>query len=312
MLGSGALLRLGRAFLVSFGVMLVAFMLLRLAPGDPAATLLGDQATPENLKALREELGLTGTLLEQLARYLGGVLRGDLGTSLASNQPVLALIGRALPVTVWLILLTATMSLLVAVPLGLAAAIYHRSWFGHAFRVTVSLLLATPVFFSGLVLILFFSMRLKMAPVAGYEADFPVILRYLWLPALTLCTVLVPILSRVLQSSIIDTTEQEFVETAIVRGLPRRVTMWRYLVRPSVAPTVSLLAYMMGQLVGSAIVIEAIFGLPGMGTLLIDAVRVRDYPLIQGGVAVLGLVVVLVGFVSDMSSAWLDPRTKAK
>jgi len=311
-LGSGAVLRLGRAFLVSFGVMLVSFLLLRLAPGDPAAILLGDQATPENLAQLREALGLNGTFPEQLARYLGNVIRGDLGISLASHQPVIALIGRALPVTLWLVFLTAAMALLAAVPLGLVAALHHRTWFGHTFRVAASLLLAMPVFFSGLLLILFFAMRLRMAPVAGYVAGFPVALRYLWLPALTLCTVLVPLLARVLQSSIIDTTEQEFVETAVVRGLPRRVMMWRYLIRPSIAPTISLLAYIIGQLVGSAIVVEAIFGLPGMGTLLIEAVQIRDYPVIQGGVAVLGLFVVVVGYVSDMSSAWLDPRTKAK
>jgi len=311
-LGGRVFLRLGRAFLVSFGVMLVAFLLLRLAPGDPAAVLLGDLATPEALAELRAELGLNGSFSEQLARYLGKIMRGDLGTSLASNQPVIALIGRALPVTLWLVALTAAIALLLAVPLGLVAALHHRTWFGHAFRAAVSLLLATPVFFSGLILILFFAMQLQVAPVAGYVTGIPQNFRYLWLPALTLCTVQVPLLARVLQSSIIDTSEQEFVETAIVRGLPRRVTMWRYLVRPSIAPTISLLAYMVGQLIGSAVVVEAIFGLPGMGTLLIDAVRVRDYPVIQGGVAVLGLLVVLVGLLSDVSSAWLDPRTEAK
>lgn len=311
-LGSGALLRLGRAFLVSFGVMLVAFLLLRLAPGDPVATLLGDQATPEALAQLRVTLGLNGTFLEQLARYLGNVMHGNLGISLASNQPVVALIGRALPVTLGLVALTAAMALLAAVPLGMFAALYHRTWFGHTFRVAVSLLLATPVFFSGLLLILFFAIKLQVAPVAGYETGFPANMVYLWLPALTLCTVLVPLLARVLQSSVIDTTEQEFVETAVVRGLPRRVMMWRYLIRPSIAPTISLLAYIVGQLVGSAVVVEAIFGLPGMGTLLIEAVRVRDYPVIQGGIAVLGIFVVAVGYLSDLSGGWLDPRTKTK
>ena len=312
MLGSGALLRLGRAFLVSFGVMLVAFLLLRIAPGDPVATLLGDQATPEALAQLRVTLGLNGTFLEQLARYLGNVMHGNLGISLASNQPVIALIGRSLPVTLWLVVLTAAMALLAAVPLGMFAALYHRTWFGHAFRVAVSLMLATPVFFSGLLLILFFAIQLKVAPVAGYETGFPANMAYLWLPALTLCTVLVPLLARVLQSSVIDTIEQEFVETAVVRGLPRRVMMWRYLIRPSIAPTISLLAYIVGQLVGSAVVVEAIFGLPGMGTLLIEAVRVRDYPVIQGGIAVLGIFVVAVGYLSDVSGGWLDPRTKTK
>lgn len=310
-LGSGPVLRLGRALLVSFGVLLVAFMLLRLAPGDPAALLLGEQATPEAIAELRATLGLNGSFLQQLARYLGGIIHGDLGTSLASRQPVGALIARALPVTLWLICLTGAMALLAAVPLGMVAARYHRTWFGHAFRVVVSVLLATPVFFSGLLLILFFSMRLNVAPVAGYVTRFPKNTLYLWLPALTLCTVLVPLLARVLQSSVIDTTDNEFVETAIVRGLPGRVMMWRYLIRPSIAPTISLFAYIIGQLVGSAVVVEAIFGLPGMGTLLVEAIRARDYPVLQGGVAVLGLVVVVVGYMSDTTCAWIDPRTKA-
>jgi peptide/nickel transport system permease protein len=215
-----------------------------------------------------------------------------------------------LPVTLWLIAVAAVMALVLAMPIGVAAAYYRRRAFGQVFRVLASMSLATPVFFSGVIAILFFAVQLNIAPVAGYRGVFPLNLRYLWLPALTLCTVLVPILARVLQSSIIDTMDQEFVESAIVRGLPRRIVFWRYLLRPSLAPTVALLGYIVGALLGAAVVVELVFNLPGIGTALIDAVLGRDYSTVQSILLIFGVIVVAVSFVSDLASGWLDPRTR--
>jgi peptide/nickel transport system permease protein len=310
LLNSRIFKRAARAILVSISVMLISFTLIRIIPGDPAATLLGELATDEAVAELRAQMGIDGTFTEQLIRYLGGFIRGDLGESLASRQPVATIITQTLPVTLWLIGVTLVISLAGAIPLGVLAAIYYRTWFGEAFRVIASLLLAMPVFYSGLLLILFFSIRLDLAPVAGYRSIFPENLQYLWLPALTNATLLIPILARVLQSSIVDTMEEEFVETAIVRGLPKRIYYWRYLIRPSIGPTVSLLAYIVGQLLSAAVLIEIIFGLPGIGTQLIDAVRVRDYTLVQGIVAIFGLIVVVVGFAADVACGLLDPRMK--
>ena len=204
------------------------------------------------------------------------------------------------------------MGLLLAVPLGALAAVYRRTWFGQAFQVAASMTLAAPQFFIALILLLVFAIRFDVAPVAGYEPRFPANLSYLWLPGLTMCTVIVPVVARVVQSSIADTLEQEFVESAIVRGLSRRIFYWRYLVRPSIGPTISLVTYMMGMSLGSAVVVEMMFGLPGVGTLLIDAVIVRDYTLVQGIVAVFGLIVVAFGYLSDTVSGLLDPRMKAE
>lgn len=307
-----ALQRLVRALLVAVGVMLVAFALIRAIPGDPAVMILQNLATQEAIADLHARMGIDGTLPEQLARYLSKIVRGDLGESLVSNYSVTALVAQTLPVTLWLIAVSFAMALLLAVPLGIVAALYRRTWFGHAFRIVTSVVLATPQFFTALILLLVFAMKFDVAPVAGYEPHFPANLNYLWLPSLTMCTVLVPVVARVLQSSIADTFEQEFVETAIVRGLPRRIFYWRYLVRPSIGPTISLVAYMMGMSLGSAVVIEMIFGLPGIGTLLIDAVTVRDYTLVQGIVAVFGLVVVALGYLSDTISGLVDPRVKAE
>src|SRR5258706_8070414 len=196
-----ALRSLARALLVGFGVMVIAFSLIRFVPGDPAMILLGDQATPENVQQYRTLLGLNGSLPEQFVNYVGGLLRGDLGTSVVNRQPVMDTVTRRLPVTLLLIGVTVVMALAMALPLGLAAAIYRRAWFGQFFRIASSVLLATPVFFSGVVAILLFAIRFNIAPVAGLRGTFPQNLRYLWLPALVLCTVLVPILAGVLQSS---------------------------------------------------------------------------------------------------------------
>ena len=309
---SGPLQRLARALLVAFGVMLVAFALIRFIPGDPAALILRNLATDEAIAELHVRMGIDGTLPEQLAAYLGNLLRGNLGESLISNYPVTALIAHTLPVTLWLIGVSFAMGLAFALPLGAVAAIYRHTWFGETFQVVNSMILATPQFFVALILLLVFALRFDMAPVAGYDPHFPANLYYLWLPALTMCTVLVPVQSRVLQSSISDTLEQEFVESAIVRGLPRRVLYWRYLIRPSIGPTISLVAYMMGMCLGSAVVIEMIFGLPGIGTLLIDAVTTRDYPLVQGIVMVFGLIIVALGYLSDTVSGLLDPRMRGR
>jgi len=295
---------------VALSVMLVAFSLMRLAPGDPVRTLLGDAATEELVAQYNERLGLTGSPLEQFWSYLRGAVTGDLGTSVVTGQEVVAVIGRALPVTLWLIAVTLTMAILVAVPLALFVSLSRRSWVGHLFRILTSISLATPVFFTGLIAILLFSVDLGIAPVAGYDPGFPGNIEYLWLPALVMCFVLVPVLSRVLHSSLVATQDEEFVETGIVRGVPLPKWFWRYLLRPSLAPTVALVGYMIGQMMSSAVIVEIMFGLPGIGTELVNAVYQRDYAVVQGTVLVFGLVVVAVGLAGDLLSRWFDRRVK--
>ena len=302
--------RLFRSLLVSGGVVCIAFVLVRLVPGDPVVLLLGELATEENVAELRKVMGLEGTIFQQFISYTSNLARGNLGTSIVTGQPVTTFVALTLPVTLWLLGLSFAMAIVLAIPLGVLAALYRGNWFGHFFRLTTSVFLSTPIFFSGLLAIMLFSITLGLAPVAGYDYSFPSNLRYLWLPALVNCGVIVPILSRVLQSSIVDTLDQEFVETAVVRGLPRRVFVWRYLVRPSIAPTVGLISYMMGQGLGGSVVTEMVFNIPGIGTMLINAVLRRDYTLIQGIIFVFGMIVVVFSYLSDVMSGWLDPRTK--
>jgi peptide/nickel transport system permease protein len=292
--------------------MCVSFGLIRFIPGDPVALMLGDMATPENVANMRQALGLNGSLPEQFVSYAAHLLQGDLGTSITTRQSVNAIVGRTLSVTLWLIAVTIAMGIPVAIPVAVLAALYRRSWFGAVFRIVTSVSLATPSFFSGLIVILVFAIVMHLAPVAGYQPEFPGNLYYLWLPALVLNSVLVPVLARVLQSSIVDTLDQEFVETAIVRGLPRQIIVWRYVLRPSLAPTVGLLGYIVGQMLGAVVVVEIVFNIPGIGTaLLSEGVLARDYPVVQGIVFVFGLIVVVVNFIADVTAGLIDPRMKA-
>ena len=237
-------------------------------------------------------------------------MRGDLGVSIRSRQPVLSVVAKRLPVSLWLAALTISMTIVLALPLGVVAALYRRTWFGHVFRIGASALIATPVFFSGLLLILFFAVQLDLVPIAGYQPGFPGNLYYLWLPALTINGVLVPVLSRILQSSIVETLEEEFVEAAIIRGTQGWRFYWRYLLRPSLAPTIAALGYFSATVIGYSVIVEIVFNLPGVGLTLVDAVRNRDYPLVQGIVFLSGLIVVGATFVADIVNGQLDPRAR--
>jgi peptide/nickel transport system permease protein len=299
---------IGRAFLVSVAVMLVSFSLMRLSPGDPVTVLLGENATDEAIATMREQLGLNGTFLEQLARYVGGLVRGDLGRSVVFSTPVTTLIAAAMPVTLSLMLVTISMTLLLAVPIAVYVGQHPRSKLAAVFLVSSTFFLSSPSFFVGLMALLIFAVWLDIAPVAGIQGTLPGAITYLWLPALVICATLVPILARVLTASVVGTLREEFVEVAIVRGVRGRRFSWRYLIRPSIAPTLSLLSYIVGALFASAVVVELVFNLPGVGTLLVNAVAGRDYPLVQGIVLISGVFVVVVSTVGDLITTRIDPR----
>jgi peptide/nickel transport system permease protein len=305
---SPALRIIGRAVVVSIAVMLVSFSLMRLSPGDPVTVLLGENATDQAIENMREQLGLNGSFLDQLAKYLGGLARADLGRSVVFASPVTALIGAAMPVTLSLMLVTILMTLVLAVPIAVYIGQHPRSKFANVFLVASSFFVSTPSFFVGLMALLIFAVWLKIAPVAGIVGTLPSAITYLWLPAAVISTALVPILARVLTASVVSTLREEFVEVAIVRGVRGRRFSWRYLIRPSIAPTLSLLSYIVGALFASAVVVELVFNLPGVGTLLVNAVAGRDYPLVQGIVLLSGVFVVLVSTIGDLITTRIDPR----
>ncbi|NJC72959.1 ABC transporter permease [Planosporangium thailandense] len=299
---------MARGVAVSFIVATVAFSVLRFAPGDPVLAILGDQATPSAVTAMRAKLGLDGNIFVQYLRFLGHAVRGDLGTSITSGVPVARIIGDSIAPTLSLVAMTAILALIFSVPLGLRLALAPEGLFSKVFRVAASLSLAMPGFFLGLLALLLFAIRWGVAPVAGFTSTFPGALTYLWLPALVICAQLVPILARVFRASVLRTLDEEFIEAAIVRGVSRPRFYWHYLIRPSIAPTIALLGYITGQLLGASVMIEMVFSMPGIGTRLVRAVTTRDYPTVQGILLVFGVLVVLITTLSELVIKRLDPR----
>lgn len=300
--------RILRSLFVSFWVMFIAFSLLRISPGDPVRLALGTDATEEAVKVLREKFGLDKPFLVQFYEYFTGALSGNIGVSFFSQRQVNEVISTHLPVTVMIIILSIGSAIFISIPVALSVALSRRSIIKRIFGVSTSISLAIPGFFLALLGLLYFGTVLNWVPAAGYEGEFPNNLKYLWLPALVNCFSLVPILTRVLHSSLMDTLDEEFVETGVIRGVNKIKFYWSYLLRPSLAPTVVLMSYMVGVMIGGTVVMETIFSLPGIGRELIQAVSTRDYAVVQGIILVFGLIVVFVSFVGDLLGYLLDRR----
>ncbi len=300
--------RFGRLVSVGFWVMVITFLMINLSPGDPARIALGTDATEATIVEMRRNLGLDRSVFRRFFDYFIGIFQGDLGKSFFSGRTVIDIVGVHLPVTLMLIGLSLGTAIIVAVPLALFVSLSKNQMVTYLFRALTSVSLAVPGFFLALVGLLIFGGELNWAPAAGYEGNFPSNLKYLWLPALVNCGSLVPVLSRVLHSSLIDTLDEEFVETGVIRGVKKRRFYWSYLLRPSLAPTVVLLSYMVGVMIGGTVIMEIIFSLPGIGRELITAIESRDYPIVQGIVMIFAFIVVLISFIGDLLGYLLDRR----
>jgi peptide/nickel transport system permease protein len=300
--------RVIRSVVVSFWVMVIAFSLIRLSPGDPVRMALGADVTEEAVEEFRTQLGLDKSVLTQFWDYFSGILRGDLGYSYFSGRDVTEIVGTHLPVTLMIIFLSILFAAIISIPLALFVATSKSNTVNYLFRALTSISLAIPGFFLALMGLLIFGVYLNIAPAAGYEGAFPGNLKYLWLPALANCGSLVPVLSRVLHSSLVDTLDEEFVETGVIRGVRKGKFYWSYLLRPSLAPTVVLLSYMVGVMIGGTVIMETIFSLPGIGRELITAVDGRDYPVVQSIAMIFGLIVVFFSFIGDLTGYLLDRR----
>ena len=292
--------RLFRAIAISFWVMVISFMLIRITPGDPAATRLGAGAEAEAIEALRKQLKLDVSPIEQFLSYASGLFRGDLGVSLVTGVEVLEVIRNTLPLTLTYIFLSVFFAFLISIPISTLVGWSNKASAVYLFRGITSVIIATPNFFIAMIGILLFSVRREWAPVFGYVNDFPENLKYLWLPVSINTLILVAIISRVLQSSIVDTKGEEFVETGIIRGVSRPRFFLFYILKPSMAPTVVLLSYMMGTMLGATVILETIFSLPGIGRELVGAVLASDYPMVQGILLFFGVITVFLSFIGDL------------
>lgn len=299
-------MRLALAAVVALGVASCVFLLLQLAPGDPVEALLGERAAPAERTALRAALGLDLPLTTQWVEFLQRLLQGDLGTSLVSRQPVAALVSERLPHTAWLAVAAIGVALAIALPLGMWSALREGSAWDNATLFVAVLGQSLPGFVLGPLLMLVFAVWLGWLPVAG--GGFP---EGLVLPALTLGLALAALLTRMVRATVRDTLAEEFVRAARARGLPERRVLWRHALGNAALPLLTTVGQQCGALLGGAVITEMVFGWPGLGQLLIEAIQQRDYPVAQGCVLVVALAHLLLNLLVDLLCGVLDPRVDA-
>ncbi len=289
---------------VLVGVACLVFLLLHLVPGDPVEVMLGERAGAADREALRQALGLDRPVLEQLAASLWGLLHLDLGRSLYDGRPVAALLAERLPATLELAAAALAVALAVALPLGILAAVRRGPWDAGAMGLAL-LGVSVPNFWLGPLLILLFAIGLGWLPVSGREGPASVVL-----PALTLGTALAAVLARMVRASLLEALQEEHVRTARAKGLPEAVVILRHALRPALLPVVTVLGLQLGVLLGGAVVTETVFAWPGLGTLTIEAIQRRDYPVVQGCVLLIAAGYVLANALTDLAYGWLDPRVR--
>jgi peptide/nickel transport system permease protein len=295
---------------VVLGLLVAAFLLIRFIPGDPTTLLLGIRATDEAQAALRAKFALDLPLTEQFLAFLRGAIVLDFGDSIVHRAPVTGILGTRIAVTAGLLLLAVIIALLIAVPLGLVSALRRNRLPDHLIRLASMVTFAMPAFWLALVLVMIFSLWLGIFPTSGLGRDPVDVPRRLFLPALTIGLYLAPVLLRTLRSSVIETLGHEFVEAARSRGLSERRVIGRHVLRNSLVTMVTLLGVNIGFLLSGAVVVENVFALPGLGSLLVSSIIARDYPVVQSLVLVFGLGVLLVNLVTDLAYARLDPRVR--
>ncbi|MEC8436041.1 MAG: nickel ABC transporter permease [SAR324 cluster bacterium] len=304
-MGNFLLRRLLLLIPVLWGVATLVFLLLHFIPGDPVDLMLGDSALGTDRETLRDQLGLNDPLIVQYLRYFGDLLQGDWGTSLFSKKPVFEEIMERVPATMELMLGAMVVTILVAMPLGLIAAVNKGTWIDQGAMIFSLLGVSIPNFWLGPMLILLFSIHFDLLPVNERGG-----LEHLILPALTLGTSLASILARITRSSVVETLQAEYIRTARSKGISELRILFRHALRNALVPIVTVIGLQVGVLLSGAIITEAIFDWPGLGNLLISAINSRNYPLVQGCVLFIAGSYVMVNLVIDLLYAYLDPRIR--
>lgn len=300
--------RLLQAIPVVFGVTLLVFFMAHLLPGDPAVAILGDKATEERIAALRTQLGLDQPIWVQYGVFLAHLGQANLGDSLTYGRPVTELVLQAIPVTLSLVLFAMVLSMIIGVPLAGLAATRPNGVNDLAVRTYTLIGQGMPQFWVGIMLILLLSLKLRLFPVGGYGNNLIDHLYYLFVPALTLAISLSPTIIRSLRSSTINVLGSDYIATARSKGSGGVTLFRRHVLRNAIIPTVSILGVHLGYLMGGSIIIEKVFALPGLGSLMLNAIFSRDFPTIQGVTLFVALFVVLIGILTDVIYTLLDPR----
>jgi peptide/nickel transport system permease protein len=294
-------------------VALLVFLLLRLAPGDPAAILAGDAATTEQIAAIRAGLGLDRPIPVQFAIWLGKVLSGDLGQSFYFRIDVATLIAQRLEPTLALATLTLLIAVAASIPLGVLAAWRHGGWFDRALMGFSVLGFSIPVFVLAYGLIWLVSLRLGWLPVQGYvrmSDDFFLFLKHLLLPSFTLSFIYIALIARVTRASVLEALGEDYIRTARAKGLPELRVLVRHALANAAVPIATVIGIGLAILIGGVVVTESVYAIPGLGRLTVDAVLARDFPTIQGVILFFSFVYVAVNLLIDLSYVFLDPRIR--
>ncbi len=302
--------RLAQTAFVLAVVVTITFSLLHAIPGDPARLILGKLATPDSVATLRHEMGLDLPLTTQFWNLVVGIFHGDLGTSLVSQtQTVTELILPAFANSLGVVAVALLISLAIGLPVGIITGIRRNDAFDRALQALMVILLSTPPFMFGMLLLLL-ALRTKIAPAGGWNTTPFDSLKYIWLPAFALSIALAPVIARSLRQSIRETFAQDFVEAAIARGLSRRRVIMRHVLPNSLLPIVGLIGYSLGGLIGGAAVVEVVFNIPGIGSRMMAAVGSRDFPVVQGIALISAVAVIAFNALADLAYWVIDPRTR--
>lgn len=294
-------------------VALFVFSLLYIAPGDPAAVIAGDQASPEDVQRIREGLGLDRPYLVRFAEWVLQILRGDLGTSIFTNMPVTAMIGQRVEPTLSLMTVTLVIAVVVAVPMGVIAAWKADTWVDRTAMGFAVFGFSTPVFVVGYLIAYLFALKLGWFPVQGYKPLSTGVgpwLHSLILPSVTLALVYIALIARITRAAMLDVLGQDYVRTARAKGVGQRRILFVHALKNAAVPIVTVIGLGVALLIGGAVVTESVFAIPGLGRLVVDAILRRDYPVIQGVVLLFSLVYVLVNLAVDLVYTLVDPRIR--
>jgi len=299
--------------LVLFGISIVVFVMLKLTPGDPAATLLGIQATPGELARVRRAMGLDEPWPVQFGIWLGNALRGDLGVSYINKKPVAELIASRFPVTLELTIFAMLLAAAIGIPAGVLSASRRYTALDYSITSFALFGVSMPSFWFGILLVLLFSLYLGWLPASGYasiQRGLVEHLKHIFLPALSLGLFLSGSLARFTRSSMVETLAQDYIRTGRAKGLAERAIVYRHALRNALIPIVTVLGLQFGFLMGGAVIIEQVFAYPGVGWLVLIAVSQRDYPVVQGVALLVATVFALANLIVDIAYTWLNPKIR--
>ena len=310
-----AVKRLGSLCISLIIASLVIFTCIEIVPGDPAAFMLGINAQPDTIAALREELGLNQSLTQRYFGWVGGLLTGDLGTSYTYRSPVSEIVADRIAISLPLAIYALSLTVLIAFPVGLIAASKRGSVTDVSVMGATQLGIAIPNFWFAMLMVLIFAINLRWFSAGGFpgwDAGFWVAMKALTLPAIALALPQASILSRVMRSSLLDTLSEDYVRTARAKGLTRRQVMWRHALRNALIPVLTIIGLQFSFLLAGAIIIENVFFLPGLGRLVFQAITQRDLIVVESVIMLLVFAVIVVNFLVDLAYAWVDPRLRVQ